>query len=127
MNCIVEKSPAGFWTCQTCGWVDPKPNSPKPNRNCPNSPNITEAVERLGISPSDVVHWAEALASWTAAGFPTRSQDEVRRILQQHCNEACESFIEGRCKRCGCRVNGSRLAVANKIKMATEHCPAGKW
>jgi len=85
------------------------------------------ASEKLGVGLEEVGHYAAALVRWAAAGFPVRSQAEVEQILHDHCNASCEAFADGRCSECGCRVNASRLAVANKIKMATEKCPKGRW
>jgi len=83
-------------------------------------------AEKLGVSTADVAHYANALARWTAAGFPVREQAEVERIERDLCRP-CEKYVDGRCKQCRCRVTTSNLAVANKIKMATEDCPLGKW
>jgi len=90
------------------------------------SPDLAPAAERLGVTMTDVSHYAQAVAKWTAAGFPVRDQAEVERIELELC-QPCEKYVAGRCKSCGCRVNQSSLAVANKIKMATEHCPQNHW
>lgn len=89
-------------------------------------PELHSAAERLGISLFDVAHYTAALAQWTVAGFPAREQEEVSRIERELCRP-CEKYVDGRCKTCGCRVTASSLAVVNKIKMATEHCPLEKW
>ena len=85
-----------------------------------------EGAEKLGVSWADARHYAMALARWAKAGFPVREQAEVERIEREICRP-CEKYVDGRCKQCGCRVTASSLAVANKIKMATENCPLGKW
>jgi len=95
-------------------------------KNCPKSPDLAPAAKKLGVTMADVSHYAQAVARWTAAGFPVRDQAEVERIERELC-KPCEKYTDGRCKQCGCRVNQSSLAVANKIKMATEHCKDGKW
>jgi len=87
--------------------------------------DLQPAVEELGISLKDVMHYATALARWTAAGFPKRSQEEVVRIETTICRP-CEHYLDGRCKKCGCRVTQGQ-AMVNKIRMATENCPEGKW
>ncbi len=89
-------------------------------------PDLAPAATRLGVSLSDIGRYAQALAKWTAAGMPMRDQAEVERIEREIC-KPCEKYVEGRCKTCGCRVNKSSIAVANKIKMVTEKCPMGKW
>lgn len=82
-------------------------------------------AERLGVNWDDARNYAKALARWTAAGFPTRTEEEVQRILHERC-EPCESYVEGRCKICRCQVNLGP-AITNKIRMATEDCPKHKW
>jgi hypothetical protein len=95
--------------------------------NCQGKPgDATAAAERLGISLSDVGHYAAALARWTVAGFPSRDPATIERIAAEHC-ASCEANHAGRCGECGCRVSTSGLAVTNKIAMATEHCPRHRW
>lgn len=135
------------WTCQQCDWTYARKGEPilsdkPPHRNCPKSPDIMEAADRLGITGNAIKHWAQALARWTVAGFPKRSQAEVERCLRicVHCptdnyvpdnpkctGEACRMKTGGRCKLCGCRVSKGRIAVINKILMATEDCPKRHW
>jgi len=90
-----------------------------------NPPDLRPAAEKLGISTADIKHYAHALACWVAAGMPTRKQTEVEQ-LEVICQK-CEHYRKGRCAKCGCCVNKSRVAVHNKIKMGSEHCPIGKW
>jgi hypothetical protein len=102
-----------------------------PLRNCPAlqpplRPALEEARERIGISSRDAGHYAAALARWTLAGFPVRDAAQIERIEREQCGP-CDKNIENRCAECGCRVNKSRMALANKIAMATENCPLGKW
>jgi hypothetical protein len=72
--------------------------------------------------------YKEALIRWKKAGYPTRDQDEVDRIHKEHCL-GCDWYDKDkkRCKGCGCRVTDGAVAVVNKIKMATEHCPKELW
>jgi len=71
----------------------------------------------------------EALIKWNKAGRPTRTQEEVDHIHREFCAVPCEWYDEGagRCRGCGCKVTTGSIAVFNKIKMATEHCPKDKW
>jgi hypothetical protein len=71
----------------------------------------------------------EALIKWNKAGRPTRTQEEVKHIHREFCAVPCEWYDEGagRCRGCGCNVTTGSIAVFNKIKMATEHCPKDKW
>jgi len=73
--------------------------------------------------------YKEAVLRWHKAGRPTRTQEEVDQILEGHCKNQCEWYDpeKGRCKGCGCVVSASSIAIFNKIKMATEQCPKGKW
>ncbi len=92
----------------------------------PSESTLTEAAERLSVTLDDVKHYAQAVARWAAAGFPTRSPEEVTRIYEECC-EPCDSNVDGKCKECGCNVSESRFVLRNKIKMKTETCPLGKW
>ena len=73
-----------------------------------------------------VRHFMTAIARWTAAGCPTRTDDQVAAILETHC-QPCEFYTGEICrhKRCGCKINLSRWQ--NKLRWATESCPIGKW
>jgi len=59
-------------------------------------------------------------------GEPSRSDEEVARIFEDACRP-CERFNGKSCTLCGCRVNKSPSALRNKIRMATEVCPIGRW
>jgi hypothetical protein len=74
------------------------------------------------------ISYTEALARWTTAGRPERSDKEVERIFHQHC-KPCKWYDPERqiCRGCGCRVAENGYAVLNKIKMATENCPRELW
>ncbi len=87
---------------------------------------VASAATRLGIEPNRIANYARALWKWTKAGFPTRTDEEVKAIHAQHC-EPCEQYVEGRCKKCGCRAVEKGMALTNKIKMATEACLEKKW
>ena len=134
----IETNEDGLWECARCNWVCPVATEEPPRNNCPEgqSPEakaaaeqgIAEAAERLGIEANYIKHWAQALLRWSLAGFPTRSPDETEQIEREHC-QPCKHYVEdgARCRKCGCRVNNNWLPVINKIRMATESCPVGKW
>jgi len=65
---------------------------------------------------------------WIAAGRPKRGDEQIRRIFETICRP-CEHFDARRntCTLCGCRCRPDGTALRNKLRMATEHCPAGKW
>ena len=69
--------------------------------------------------------YVAAIKRWRAAGCPARNDAEVEKMLA--ICKACEHYDKGNCSQCGCRVNDSRWSLTNKIRMATENCPAGKW
>jgi len=116
--------------CYRCAWCDHERESRHPperlHRKCPKAPALEPEAKRLGIAWEDVEHYAEAIRRWVIAGRPTRTQAEVKTIYAEHC-EPCDDHIDGRCKKCRCCVNVSRIALVNKIKMASEHCPDEKW
>jgi hypothetical protein len=66
--------------------------------------------------------YAKAVRRWNDAGRPVRSQQRVREIYERHCRP-CMFFNDGHCSICKCHCNTSGVALANKLKMATERCP----
>ena len=70
-------------------------------------------------------HYAVASARWSAAGCPSRSDEEVEAILA--ICMTCKNYNGAGCNLCGCRVNRKRAALLNKARMATERCPVGLW
>lgn len=72
--------------------------------------------------------YKEALGKWKRAGYPVRTDAEVKEIHEKKC-KPCNWYDadKKRCKGCGCKVTIGSVAVFNKIKMATEHCPKGEW
>ena len=73
--------------------------------------------------------YKEALLRWNKAGRPKRSDEEVKELLEGHCKAACSWFDpkQGRCKGCGCAVSEGSIAIFNKLRMGSEHCPQEKW
>jgi hypothetical protein len=73
-------------------------------------------------------NYKEALLRWQRAGRPTRSSEEIKEIHENIC-KPCSWYDkeQKRCRGCGCKVTKGGMAVTNKIKMATEHCPRGLW
>lgn len=72
------------------------------------------------------INLATALFRWTAAGFPTRSADEIEERLA--ICQACPLFRDGVCTHqlCGCNV-GDPEQLLNKLSLRTEKCPEGRW
>lgn len=91
-------------------------------------------------STSKVQRFTKAVSRWIAAGKPERTDEQVDAILRDHCS-MCELFKDSRCthRDCGCQVRSSAgekipligwllpRGMLNKLRMATERCPAGKW
>ena len=72
--------------------------------------------------------YTRALSRWIKAGRPVRSEEEIKKIFETCC-KPCEAYeaLTSSCCCCGCRVNLVKAAPLNKIAMATEECPWGKW
>jgi hypothetical protein len=70
--------------------------------------------------------WRAAVNKWKKAGKPIRSKEEVHNIVTDYCKK-CDWYENNRCRGCGCQVNEWSVAVLNKARMATEHCPKGYW
>ncbi len=96
----------------------PASNSPASTNDAPDPPGLVRRI----------LSYAEAVARWTAAGRPERPDKEVERIFNKNC-KTCKWFDPEKqiCRGCGCRVAETGVAVLNKIKMATEHCPRELW
>lgn len=93
-------------------------------------------------------HVSAAAAKWLAAGCPTRPDDQASAIYREHCagesrGQPCAWLVAGFCRHptCGCRVVDPAAVSGdtwfpletitgglwNKLKWATEVCPAGYW
>ena len=99
-------------------------NAEPPTRQ---EPDLTPEVERLGITIKMAKRWVVALLKWRKAGYPTRTQKEVDRIVDVCKANECGEYTNGRCKRCGCCVSHSKIPIINKSRLSTESCPVGKW
>jgi len=71
--------------------------------------------------------WRTAVRRWKRAGRPIRSDREMAIIYWFRCRP-CEHFQQtrrgGKCDLCSCRLNLGKRARLNKLRMATEGCPA---
>ncbi len=87
-------------------------------------------VEAPNYPPLSMQAWfyKEALIRWNKAGRPKRSDEEVKEILDGYC-KTCSWYDSKRhrCKGCGCAVSEGSMAIFNKVRMGTEHCPQEKW
>ena len=89
-----------------------------------------EAIEigkSLGWTFEDAIHWAVALVRWQKAGRPQRTDEEVQYIVW--ICEVCDDYKadEKRCRICRCGVSTGDMAICNKARLKTEHCPQNKW
>lgn len=75
-----------------------------------------------------VDNWFGALRRWAAHGCPTRTKEERAELFETHC-QGCDRYDpkKGICKNCGCNVNATGAPIVNKLAMATEHCPLGRF
>lgn len=141
MKCCLTRIGDALYRCQACGWTwtdrhgygvlpdrqcKPQPTPPRRERRAnepTDEPDLAEAAADLGITLAMVRRYAVAVARWTAAGRPKRSDEDVARIWTEHC-EPCEHRVRHRCRLCGCRVAGGGVSLTLKPRMATEHCAA---
>jgi hypothetical protein len=68
---------------------------------------------------------SKAYKKWLAAGSPTRSDERVAEIYDQHCSQCpmlAETKLGQACKLCGCLLNRDRNFM-NKLRWGTEACP----
>ena len=72
--------------------------------------------------------YIRAGSRWIKAGRPVRSDVETKKIFELFC-EPCTAYDAqtSTCRHCGCRISPVTVAPLNKIAMATEECPLGKW
>jgi len=136
IDCTFTLRANGTWKCADCGWIYKRKSDKPPRRNCrPETPGeqgqqqaqALEAGAKLGWKPEHAKHWAAALLRWSAAGCPTRADDEVETIV--NICKLCDKYNanEARCSVCGCCISTAGMAVLNKARMATERCPKQKW
>ena len=71
------------------------------------------------------VKYTAAQIGWRRAGKPTRTDDEMKSILDNQC-KPCEYYQEGTCGLCGCALNLEPYQ-RNKLWLTTQHCPVDKW
>lgn len=124
---------------EACGLCKFAVNPTKPNCGKPVEPvKLVEEPPVESIPEKEVPNYPtmsmqmwlykEALVRWNKAGRPTRSAEEVDKLLTTHC-QPCDWYDTDakRCKGCGCKISSSSVAIFNKLKMATEKCPKGLW
>ena len=135
-------SPERKFRCQRCGQVLSLPPTsdaqtllaqqpPCPAQPSPPPEQQVAASNGTPDQPPDLLQrawrYSKALAGWIAEGRPTRSPEEIERLLA--ICRACPHYDAKAeiCRACGCRVTTAKEAWRNKLAMATEACPLKKW
>jgi hypothetical protein len=115
----------GEYVCRVCGWGVGKGITVPFIRDCQST--MSEVGSRMPGVRKRIQRWSTAIRKWSKAGKPVRPLQEVCRIYRTVC-QPCEHINAAKtaCKICGCRVNESKQALVNKIRMATEQCPLGE-
>ena len=87
-----------------------------------------ETRDRVANLPDKLKGYASAIKRWVAAGRPTRSEEEQKNILEEHCLK-CEMYDKDKhsCKNCGCSLAQTGNPLTSKLAMGTEKCPLGRW
>ncbi len=122
---VIETGPypsCEFRVAGTCA-VTSLPVNPEICNRCAKDTKMETA--RFG---EKVMNYSKALRKWIAAGRPERTDEEVAAILAEHCG-GCRMYDKKRevCNSCGCPANKNLPAIRNKLKMATEACPLGRF
>lgn len=102
--CGLANKPVSCGECKSCG------------SKVPDFPKLSTQLANYG----------HAIKQWIGAGRPERTDEEVKQIHEDFCIK-CDWYDNQRCRGCGCKVSTSSMAIFNKIKMTTEHCPRQLW
>lgn len=88
-----------------------------------------EAKKKEAHMGNKVWNYFEAIRKWVAAGRPVRTKEEIATLFAEHCNNGCDRYDKEKhaCKSCGCVVAAEGSPLDNKLAMATEHCPLGRF
>ena len=70
------------------------------------------------------LNFATAMFRWASTGMPRRTQAEINDRLA--ICQSCPHFVENHCRVCGCPCVETNQLI-NKLALATEACPLGKW
>jgi len=139
---VSEEELAAGWTpehrwfhCQRCGQKSKLPSTITDDGAAKMLAKHPICRRQVSASPQQgppgvvqqIVNYSKAMKRWLAEGRPVRPPAEIERIFQVCLS--CDRYDHKghRCLKCGCRINQSSEAWRNKVAMATEHCPIGKW
>lgn len=95
--------------------------SPGNGNRAPPEPSHGDRLPSLAIRGWN---FAAAMSRWALAGMPRRTLDEISARLA--ICQACEYLQNQRCTKCGCPCV-ERNQLVNKLALATEKCPDGRW
>jgi len=70
------------------------------------------------------LNFASAMLRWASSGMPRRTQSEIDERLA--ICQGCPHFADNHCRVCGCACVETNQLI-NKLALATEECPLGKW
>lgn len=87
-----------------------------------------DAREATATLSDKMFNFSSAIRKWVAKGRPTRTDEEVEQILNEHCRK-CDRYdpVKHVCKACGCIAKTGGSPLTNKLKMKTESCPLGRF
>lgn len=84
--------------------------------------------EHVATSSEKVKNYFGAIRRWYALGRPTRTKEEIQKLFEENC-KGCDRYDKQKhaCKNCGCSVSTKSSPLANKLAMASEPCPLGRF
>jgi hypothetical protein len=84
--------------------------------------------EHVAGTREKIKNYYGAVRRWYADGKPTRTEEQVEHLFEENCKD-CDRYDPDKhaCKNCGCTVSTKSSPLANKLAMATEHCPLGRF
>jgi hypothetical protein len=69
-------------------------------------------------------NFSSAMVRWAGSGFKMRTEKEISKRLK--ICQGCPELDNNMCKQCGCPCVEENQ-VMNKLALASETCPLGKW
>lgn len=101
--------------------------TPQICHQCDSTTRVEERKNQAKFG-TKVMNYFGAIRRWVASGRPTRSEEEIAALFAEHC-KGCDMYDAEKhaCKSCGCNVSEDADPLDNKLAMATEHCPLGRF
>lgn len=101
--------------------------TPEICKRCTETTVVEERKNQAKLG-SKIYNYFGAIRRWVASGRPTRTKEEVAKLFEEHC-KVCDRYDPEKhaCKNCGCAVAKEGDPLDNKLAMATEHCPLGRF